>query len=88
MNSFFYTVTYNFDSDRHAVGPFATWEDAWAAMMEDAKNEERIDKEENGWDAFLCADEDDGEATLTVKFLDRENITTWLLFSGVTQREG
>ena len=88
MNSFFYTVTYNFDSDRHAVGPFPTWEDAWVAMMEDAKNEERIDKEENGWDAFLCADEDDGEATLTIKFLDREDITTWLLFSGMTQREG
>lgn len=87
MNGFFYTVTYSFDADRQAVGPFPTWESAWAAMLKDAENEERIDREENGWDALLCADEDTGEATLTVKFLDREDTTTWLLFSGMSQRE-
>ena len=38
MNGFFYTVTYSFDCDRHAVGPFPTWESAWAAMLKNAQN--------------------------------------------------
>ena len=80
MEGYFYTVTYSFDSDRHAVGPFPTWDDAWNAIMKDAKNEERIDKE-NGWDALLYADEECGEATLSVQFCDRTYRTTWLLFS-------
>lgn len=82
MESYFYTVTYSFDSDRHAVGPFPTWDDAWNAIMKDAKNEERIDKE-NGWDALLYADEESGEATLSVQFCDRTDRTMWLLFSGM-----
>lgn len=83
MNGYFYTVTYSFDSDRNAVGPFSTWEDAWNAMLKDAKNEERIDKEESGWNPCLCVDKDIGEITLSVTFVDQTDVTTWLLFDGM-----
>jgi hypothetical protein len=83
MNGFFYTVTYSFDCDRHAVGPFPTWESAWAAMLKNAQNEEHIDRDENGWAAQLCADKDAGEITLSNSFSDRTDVTTWLLFEGM-----
>lgn len=83
MNGFFYTVTYSFDSERHAVGPFQTWDEAWAAMLKDAKNEERIDREENGWATCLRDNEDTGEITLTNSFADHEDVTTWLLFDSM-----
>lgn len=83
MNGFFYTVTYSFDSERHAVGPFQTWDEAWAAMLKDAKNEERIDREESGWTADLNVDEELGEITLTNSFPDSEDVTTWLLFDSM-----
>ncbi len=85
MNGFFYTVTYSFDSERHAVGPFQTWDEAWAAMLRDAQNEERIDREENGWATCLRDNEDTGEITLTNSFADHEDVTTWLLFDSMEE---
>ena len=83
MNGFFYTVTYSFDSERRAVGPFQTWNDAWDAMLKEAEKEERIDREENGWPTCLCDNEEEGEITLTNSFADYEDVTTWLLFDNM-----
>lgn len=83
MANYFYTVTYSFDSDRHAVGPFQTWDEAWVAMLKDAEKEKRIDCEENGWTADLFVDEETGEITLSNFFPDHEDVTTWLLFDGM-----
>ena len=79
MEKYIYSVTYSFDPDRYAVGPFSTWEEAWAAMLKDAKNEKRIDTEENGWDAQLCVDKEAGDISLSVQFCDHTDVTRWLL---------
>ena len=83
MNGYFYTVTYSFNSDRHAVGPFQTWDEAWVAMLKDAEKKKRIDREENGWTADLCVDEETGKITLSNFFADHEDVTAWLLFDSM-----
>lgn len=83
MNGFFYTVTYSFDPNRRAVGPFQTCDEAWTAMLKDAKNEERSNREESGWTADLCVDEEAEKITLTNYFAERDDVTTWMLFDSM-----
>lgn len=86
MANYFYTVTYSFDSDRHAVGPFQTWDEAWVAMLKNAENEKRkrTDRKICGLSStMLDSNEKVGKITLTDFFFDHEAVTTWLLFDSM-----
>ena len=79
---YFYTVTYSFDSDRHMVGMFDSYDRAWESMLKDANREEQIDSIENGWgNVYLEINKEIGEIVLCVEFNNGyTDYTKWLLF--------
>lgn len=75
---YYYLTTYSFDSSRLVQGPFGDFNACWEAMLKDAKNEYRIDVEENGFTSELRKDRDAGVINL-VNLVDDtdDNTTTW-----------
>lgn len=82
--SYFYSVTYSFDSSRRLVGPFRTMADCWRAMEKDAKAEYEEDCI-NGFDSNLGSFEDDGEIRIErpCELDDTKDVTTWAMFEGI-----
>ena len=75
---YYYVTTYSFDNDRPVQGPFGDFDACWDAMLKDAKNEYRIDVEEDGFTAELREDHDTGVINL-VRLVDDtdDDTTTW-----------
>lgn len=75
---YYYVTTYSFDNDRPVQGPFGDFDACWDAMLKDAKNEYRIDVEEDGFTAELREDHDAGVINL-VRLVDDtdDDTTTW-----------
>ncbi len=80
---FYYITKYSFDGSAvtPAAGPYTTFKAVWEAMRADAKNEERIDKEENDIHCRYEENESFGEITLTNVFHDREEVTSYSIIS-------
>jgi hypothetical protein len=76
----YYITTYSFDAHKQANGPFNNKEEAWIAMLNDAQEEYRIDKEENKYLTQLIKNKDYGEITLLNLFTHGTNVTKFLLF--------
>lgn len=75
---YYCVTTYSFDNDRPVQGPFDNFDACWDAMLKDAKNELRIDVEENGFTSELREDYDAGVINL-VRLVDDtdDDTTTW-----------
>ena len=76
----YYITTYSFDAHKHVDGPFNNEEEAWNAMLNDAQEEYRIDKEENKFRTQLIKNKNYGEITLLNLFAHGTNVTKFLLF--------
>lgn len=82
--AFYYLVSYNFSSERYAVGPFPGYDECWKAMCREAKKEYRIDTEENSYNAELQKNYLEGTVILLDYFPDHENRTIWTAFSTIS----
>ena len=76
----YYMTKYSFNAYKHVDGPFNNEEEAWNAMLNDAKEEYRIDTEENKYRTQLIKNKDYGEITLINLFAHRTNVTNFFLF--------
>lgn len=76
---FYYLIHYSFDPSKPVFGPFNTEDEAWEAALNDAKKEYAID-EENGRCNELKVDKDSGEIALINYFVDRDDVTEYLIF--------
>lgn len=83
---FYCLITYSFDSERPILGPFFDEQSCWKAMQENAREEHRIDTEENEYETEYKEDFQSGEITLTDIFPDRNDTTSWLMFEIETQQ--
>ena len=72
-----YMTIYSFDEDRPIHGPFPSEKECWDTMLKEAKNELRIDEEENGWDCNFVTVQECGRITLTNHFDDHNDVTDW-----------
>lgn len=78
-------TTYSFDADI-VIRLYPDEKTAKAALEQDARNEYRIDTEENGWDdatrLYISSSRD--RAVLTNRFPERTDVTTWRFTPNVT----
>ena len=76
----YYLTKYSFDADKHVTGPFTSEDEAWDAMMVDARREYKIDTEENGWRARLIENKTCGEIMIKNYFTTGTDLTEFILF--------
>ncbi len=69
-------ITYSFVSQT-SVLLFEDWESAMEFIKNDVVDEFKIDTQENGWDSEYVISEDEGRATLTTHFADRDDVVEW-----------
>lgn len=92
MAQFFYSVSYSFDAEHFLVGPFSSEAEAWHLMEADARNEYRIDMEENSSSGPVL-DIMREENTICLynyhmpQLTDERDVTTWTLFSDIKSPE-
>lgn len=78
----FFTVTYSYDPDHYAVGPYETRAQAWNDMLSDAENEKQTEIDD-GFEPVLSMDEDADEITLsTPSRTGGRDVISWRLFEG------
>lgn len=82
MKHYCYLIEYSFDDTRIIKGPKTSKEEMWAQMVADAKEEYRIDTEENQYKSVLTIDEENDIIVLVTPstYIERGTITTWTLF--------
>lgn len=76
----YYLTKYSFDADKPVTGPFPSEEDGWAAMMAAARQEYKIDTEENGWRTRLIENKECGEIIIKNFFTTGTDVTEFILF--------
>lgn len=70
------TTTYSFDPTS-TCKLFSSYDKAMKFIEKDAKREFAIDIEENKYDGILSISEEEGSASITLYFYDRNDITEW-----------
>lgn len=79
---YFFKTEYSFDSDVETHGPYATKDEAWAAMMEDALREMSIDNTETSHSQIdFRIDKVSNTIRLSHPFQLEEIVTTWTLLA-------
>lgn len=76
-SKWWFITVYSFDEDRPLSGPYSSEEECWDAMLKNAKEELRIDTEENGWNCNFVSVPECGRITLTNRFYDHDDETNW-----------
>ncbi len=80
LSKWYYLCLYSFDHEHLVRGPFESEKKCWQAMRKEAKEEFRIDLEENEYQCNLVEDSQSGEITLTDFFNNHTIETKWALF--------
>ena len=77
---FYYMTKYSFDAHKVVTGPFATEEEAWAAMEKDAFNELMISKKESSANIDYMVYEAEKEIVIVDHFKYYDHTTEWFVF--------
>lgn len=77
----YYMIKYSFDPSKIVKGPFATEEEAYKNMEDNADNEYNICVEENDWDTEINKDKENGEITIKNFFTSNVDVTEFFTFA-------